>query len=57
MQYVWNAHSGRVANKASEDGALLQEHGYEAKAEGCGGRESVCGDEIKTGREGGIRDN
>ena len=54
MRHVHNAHGGGAANQASEDGALLQEHGDEYKTERCGGRESVCGDGIQPDREVGI---
>ena len=54
MRHVHNAHGGGAANQASEDGALLQEHGDDYKTERCGGRESVCGDGIQPDREVGI---
>ena len=55
MQHLWNAHAGRAADQASWGGALIQEHGDEAKAEGYGGRESVRIDGVQPYREGGIR--
>ena len=49
-----NAHANGEYDKSSEDGALLQEHEDEAKAEGCGGREYVYGYGIQPDREGGL---
>ena len=51
MQHVWNSHVSGEADQALDAGALLQEHVDEDKAEGCGGRYLVCGDEIQPDRE------
>ena len=56
MRHVQNAPESGAADQALEESALLQEHGDEAKVEGCGGHKLVCGYGIKPGMELGRRD-
>ena len=49
MRHVQNAPESGAADQALEESALLQEHGDEAKVEGCGGHKLVCGYGIKPG--------
>ena len=53
---MWNAHASWAADQILEDGVMIHENGDEAKAEGCGGHESVRRYGVQLGREVGRKD-